>query len=274
MSDEIVFSYTVNKENKQLTFPVLYSNIDINKDLEVKTTRLLQDNTGAAHISTVGTGDAGDTFDFSILTTNTDDIKALDNLYKDMVNFSVVFPPSIIMKTLDSKVKWFITKLDKKQDNKEYVRVDLSLHTYNPPKTPVLLNTNLTSLGNKFNNNCVKKNTSIKYKDKSACVKTMKQILAKCGYDVYDYKNGKKTNNISNQFGKRTAKAVRKFKNQWGYYNLTPKISSRKNYKVDKQTKQALVYYNKLLQAKKNKSSTAKKKSSSSKKSSSKKKAK
>ena len=163
-TQNLIISYTINKTNKQLSFPVSYNNIDINNDVDVKSNKMLKDSKGNATIDNFSTGDAGSTFDFTILTDNVDDIKALNTLYLNVTPFTIVLPASILLKTISNNTRWIIEDKDQSQDNRDYVVIKLKLHTYNPPKKITLLDTSLATLGNKFNKNCVKKNVDLNSK--------------------------------------------------------------------------------------------------------------
>ena len=295
MSDNIdkkqnlIISYTEDKKNKQLSFPVSYNNIDINNDSDVKGNKMLKDAKGNATIDNFSTGDAGSTFDLTILTDNVSDIKALNKLYLNVTPFTIVLPPSILLKTLSNKTKWIIEKKDQSQDNKDYVVIKLTFHTYNPPKKITLLDTSLATLGSKFNKKCIKKNVDLNSKKarkkESDCNYLVNKIMDTCGYNVkvcpkYKKKKGKvvkdnkgkkvcaKKKTIPKKFTKNTKKALIKFKKEWNKYKLKPKLKKTgKNKKgkkvhnsyIDEDTKKALVHYNKLITAKKKQSKKDKK---------------
>ena len=232
--NNLVISYTYNKQNKQINFPVSYGDISINKDLSITQNKLLKDKNGISRIHSFTSGDSGNTFELTILTQTPIKIEELDYLYTHLTPFTIVFPPSIILKTLSNGTKWIITDLKKKQENEEFIRIDLTFHTYNPSKSPTKLSNKKTTLSNKFKNQCGKNyQTKIKYRQSNDCIELMNTILCECGYNcyaikldkkgkpkkdskghvIYEKKNGKRI--PSKTWNKRVSKALNKFKKDY-----------------------------------------------------------
>lgn len=274
--NNLVISYTYNKQNKQINFPVSYGDISINKDLSITQNKLLKDKNGISRIHSFTSGDSGNTFDLTILTQTIDKIKELDYLYTHLTPFTIVFPPSIILKTLSNGTKWIITDLKKKQENEEFITIDLTFHTYNPSKSPTKLTNNKTTLSQKFKNQCGKTyQTKIKYKQSNDCIEIMNTILCECGYNcyaikldakgkpqkdskgkvIYEKKNGKKI--PIKRWNKRVSKALNKFKKDYnGYVAIgnDKKKTIKKAYEKSLLTKpmfNALVNYQSMINAKK-----------------------
>ena len=276
--NNLVISYTYKKKNKQLDFPVMYGDININKDLSITQNKLLKDKKGASRIHSFTSGNSGNTFELTILTQTVSKIKGLDYLYTNLTPFTIVFPPSIILKTLSGSTKWIITDLKKKQDNTEFITIDLTFHTYNPPKSPKKLSNSKTALSNKFKKQCTRTYKSkLKKGETNDCIQLMNKILNKCGNKcyvlkkdengkpkkdkkgnyIYEKKNGNKI--VSKTWGKRTTKALRKFKEDYNKYvakgkKKKNKITHVSNKKViTKPMFNALIDYQTLNNAKKGK---------------------
>lgn len=274
--NNIVLSYTYNKQNKQISFPVSYGDISINKDFSISQNKLLRDKQGVSRIHSFSNGDSGNTFGLTILTQTVDKIKELDYLYTHLTPFTIVFPPSIILKTLSTSTKWIITDLNKKQENEEFITIDLTFHTYNPSKSPSKLSNKKTTLSNKFKKQCTNTyKTKLKKKQTNDCIELMNTILCECGYNCYAVKrdkkgkvkkdnkghaiyekvNGKRV--PSKTWGKLTTNALKKFKKDYNGYVASGNNKKKPIKKVGEKgvmTKQmfnALVDYASLKNAKK-----------------------
>lgn len=278
----LVIHYTSNKVSKKLRFPVL-TNIKSDDDIEIKLEKMLKNKKGISAVYNYSTGDGGNSIDIDIVSHSPASIKALDVLYSNMTPFTIVFNPSIVLKTIPTNKKWIITDKSIKQEETDYVIISIKLHTYNPPKKPTLNTSKLvnrTTAAYKFSHQCKKKYKYLFYayakkypkKVDKPCTKILKQILYKCGFNVKDKvkvkQKGKKKKKkkakkvITDKYTKKTSIAVKFFKKEWNTFKLSPKIPKNKNTKkyddrIDKKTYKALCNYNKLVKARKAQPKTA-----------------
>lgn len=256
-------------------------------DIEIKLEKMLKDKKGNSAVYNYSTGDGGNSIDIDIVSHSSNNIKTLDAIYTMMIPFTIVFNPSLVLKTLPTSKKWIITDKSTKQETTDYVIISIKLHTYNPPKKPTLNTSKLvnrTTVAYKFSHQCKKKYKKLYYayakkypkKVDKPCTKLLKTILYKCGFNVKDAvkqkkkskgKKKKKTKTkkvITEKYTKKTSTAVKFFKKEWNTFNLSPKIPKNKTTKkyddrIDKKTYKALCNYNELVKARKAQPKVAKK---------------
>lgn len=288
--NNLVIHYTENETSKTLRFPVLTDSIDMDDDIDIKMEKMLKDKKGVSAVYNYSTGDGGNSIDIDIISHSSEFINELDKLYSDITPFTIVFNPSLVLKTIPTSKKWIITDKSTKQDNFDYVVIGIKLHTYNPPKKPTLNTSKLvdrTTLAYKFADQCKKKYKNLNYafakkhpkKVDKPCTNILKQILQACGFDVKDKvkvkdkkkdkkkkkKKKKKTKKvITDKYTKKTSIAVKYFKKEWNTFKLSPTLPKDKKSKkytdiIDKKTYKALCNYNKLVTARKGHPKKAKK---------------
>lgn len=245
-----------NSSQKPLKLSILKS-LDISREFKIESKEMYKKNN--KHTSAFfDNGEDGVTFKISTIIKDPAVVKKLDKWYIKKKILNIVFEPSIDLKLLNNKTKWIIYEAkSRKQTNYKYTTWEISFRTYNPPAKITFKKNKLqnrTSATYKLQHRC-KSLKKLKYGKKNDCVKNMNKILvySKCLKKVKKttYKKNKKGKKVkvkkkvvSDEYNKKTVRALKKFAKKWNKKKLKPKL--KKNGKVNKNMFKALLRYKEL----------------------------
>ena len=272
--------YLRNNANTEISFPLKRENITTERNFKINEQEMYSNDSKHHTTNFYHNGDNGLSFSATAVFTSSQEtlMKVMDNWYTSMTPFSIVFGKHLGIKLPLVSKKWIITKLSLKQEYDTVIEYDITFKTYNPPKkVKKIKNTmvNRTTKSYKWKHSCKKTYKNLTYKKMKKkkgnnCAKLLNTILIELGYmhkskkKIKTKKKDKKgkpiyktTKYVPDKCTKNTAGAVKRFKREWNYYKLTPKIKKNKKGKytdtIDKTTYQCLGNYKQLKNAKKKK---------------------
>lgn len=245
-----------NSSQEPLRLSILKS-LDISREFKLESKEMYKNNNSHTTAFT-DNGEDGVTFKVSTIIKDPAVIKTLDNWYINKKVLNIVFEPSIDLTLLNNQTRWIMFEAkSRKQTTYDYTKWDITFRTYNPPAKVTFQKNKLqnrTTATYKLEHQC-KSLKNLKYGKKNDCVKYMNQILvsSKCLSKVTKTttkknKKGKKVKVkkkvVSNEYNKKTVKALKKFAGKWNKKKLKPSL--KKNGKVNKNMFKALLRYKEL----------------------------